>query len=470
MNTNIDPRQLRPSPQAAERDTSTELCPPCRPDTGDALRLAAELAIQKASQNLDAASGSSESIPRSPGVPADKMEPLLIEMRSFRGAFWNKLLEFPCVLAERLETLSLLEGGKLRYQQHVFCAVSAERTRSNILSAVRAVQKKLDGARAANGGTLSSELAIEVLQSVPMPPEVALKTASDLIRKAERLTDLAKLSDSASTHVERELERRRLEHELGGTAEVVARKIQEMVSLRAPYLLIREHVFLAHRRLAFLVVQREYRRSPFIDDVTQVAQAGLIKAIERFDFSRGSCFSTGAYWAIRHEIQTFCRHELGIVHIPANVVSQLKQIRHEISFVRSDERKAEFAKQLSLPMEVFEALLKISRPMVAMDASDKHGRAARDSLPDRSCHEDFQADTRLVARSVIEKGLATLSRQQEEVLRRRFGLGDAAPETLEAIAKTLKVTKERVRQIESTALSELGLNSYLNQFYQENLL
>lgn len=470
MKTNIDPRQHRSSPPATERDTTTELYPPCRPDTGAALRLAAELAIQKASQNPDAAIGSSESIPCPPRVSADKMELLLKEMRSFRGAFWNKLLEFPCVLAERLETLSLLEGGKLRYQQHVFCAVSADRSRSKILSAVRAVQKKLDAARAANGGILPTELAIEALQNIPMPPEVALKTAADLIRKAARLADLAKLSASAPNHVEGDLERQRLVHELGGTAEVVARKIQEMAALRAPYLLIREHVFLAHRRLAFSVVQREYRRSPFIDDVTQVAQAGLIKAIERFDFSRGSCFSTAAYWAIRHEVQNFCRHELGIVHIPANVVSQLRRIRNEVSVVRSDERKAELAKQLSLPMDTLEALIKVSRPMVAIDARDSDGRAPRDSLPDRNSQEFVTTDILRDARLVIEKGLASLSPNQGEVLRRRFGIGDAAPETLEAIAKTLKLTKERVRQIEAAALSKLGLRSYLSQFYQENLL
>jgi len=332
------------------------------------------------------------------------------------------------------------------------------------------VQKKLDAARAANGGILPTELAIEALQNIPMPPEVALKTASDLIRKAERLTDLTRSSDSSPSHVEGDLERQQLVHELGSTAEVAARKIQELVALRAPYLLIREHVFLAHQRLAFSVVQREYRRSPFIDDVTQVAQAGLIKAIERFDFSRGSCFSTAAYWTIRHEVQNYCRHELGIVHIPANVVSQMRRIRNEVSVVRSDERKAELAKQLSLPMETLEALIKISRPMVAIDARNSDGRAPRDCLPERNSQEIVTTDMLRDARLVIEKGLASLSPNQEEVLRRRFGIGDAAPETLEAIAKTLKLTKERVRQIESAALSKLGLRRYLSRFYQENLL
>ncbi len=214
-------------------------------------------------------------------------------------------------------------------------------------------------------------------------------------------------------------------------------------------------------RLAVHIARRYGNRGIPMSDLIQDANVGLIKAVERFDPTRGFRFSTYAYWWISEEVKRCMKRGTRLVHTPENVVDEIRQLqRASLQLHQSLGRvpsQTELAQEIEAsPSRVGElralaiAELSVDSPL-STDVDVTLGdslRATEAYAPDRDMAERDR-------RRTLSALLSHLSDREREVLSRRFGVGLPEPETLQIISDDLGISRERVRQIEKTALRKL---------------
>lgn len=223
----------------------------------------------------------------------------------------------------------------------------------------------------------------------------------------------------------------------------------------------RRKLIQSNLRLAVHIARRYGQHGIAMSDLIQDANVGLIKAVERFDPTRGFRFSTYAYWWISEEVKRCLQRGTRLVHTPENVVDEIRQM-HKLSLKMHQSlgrtpSQSELAREMEAsPSRIGELRALATRelstdtPLVedgsvtlgdSLDAGDtvtpEHPMSARDS------------------RRALQSMLGELSDREQDILSRRFGLGLPEPETLQVISDDLGISRERVRQIEKTALRKL---------------
>ena len=214
-------------------------------------------------------------------------------------------------------------------------------------------------------------------------------------------------------------------------------------------------------RLAVHIARRYSNRGIPMTDVIQDANVGLIKAVERFDPTKGFKFSTYAYWWISEEVKRCMKRGTRLVHTPENVVDEIRSLQKaSLALHQSLGRmpsQSELAEEIEAsPSRVGELrALAIAELSVDSPLSSEVDITLGDSL---SADEEFAPDHSMVDRDrkrTLLALLAELNEREQEVLSRRFGLNLPEPETLQIISENLGISRERVRQIEKGALKKL---------------
>ena len=276
--------------------------------------------------------------------------------------------------------------------------------------------------------------------------EVELARAIELGQYAHALLE-GKLSDEENAA--RRVEASRDELEL--LAELGDRAMQRFIT--------------ANLRLV-VSVARKYGRSQMpLLDLVQEGNTGLIRAVEKFDFTKGFKFSTYATWWVRQSISRGIAQQARIVRLPVHVAEQVNQVAAvrrtlERRFGREPELW-EIADELALPTEQVIDLLRLSRDHVSLDAPvEEDGDTALGDLLAREMSpgpDEVVLDAEDRAR--LDEMLSTLDERSADVVRRRYGLLDGRQARLADIAVVWGITAERVRQIERHAISKLRLTT-----------
>lgn len=223
----------------------------------------------------------------------------------------------------------------------------------------------------------------------------------------------------------------------------------------------RERLIRSNLRLAVHIARR-YSASagPTVADLIQEANVGLIKAVDRYDPSRGFRFSTYAYWWITEEVRRSLKRGLRVVHTPDHIIDEIRSLQAATLRLHNElermPRQSELARELEVtPARISEirgfAAAELSTEIPVLDTGEL-------TLGDTLAGDAESPEQRLAVRDrtrVLTRLLQHLSEREQDVLSRRFGLGRPEEETLQVISDDLGISRERVRQIEKTAIRKL---------------
>lgn len=334
-----------------------------------------------------------------------------------------------------------------------------------------------------NGGTLTYGELLEALQTQDLSPDEIDRMYDTFSKKGIEIVDDSNTEDPTDDDIDVDVDDKEEEVEIdlsvpeGVSIDDPVRMYLKEIG-RVPLLTAEEEVALAKRmqdgdelaqkrlaeanlRLVVSIAKRYVGRGMLFLDLIQEGNLGLIKAVEKFDYTKGYKFSTYATWWIRQAITRAIADQARTIRIPVHMVETINKLirvsRQLLQQLGREPAPEEIAKEMEISVERVREIMKIAQEPVSLETpiGEEEDSHLGDFIEDQDAPAPADAASFMLLKEQLEDVLDTLTPREEKVLRLRFGLDDGRARTLEEVGQNFGVTRERIRQIEAKALRKL---------------
>ncbi len=407
-----------------------------------------------------------------------------------RKLFRRKLIESDFVMDKATEILARVHRGELPFDRTVEVSVTEQRIREQIVGRLQhnlttlshlRVENKADFERLINPKTsatkrklIEQSLVVRRRKMVTMIEELGLReqkirpTMRKLEAISERMTNLSRMirelrkSNSSSQKLQSyQSELKDLMAQTLETADSLRQRISLLVDRRAAYERAMSILANGNLRLVVSIAKKYRKRGLSFLDLIQEGNAGLMRAVEKYEYLRGHKFSTYATWWIRQAITRAIADTGRTIRLPIHMSATTSMLNHASNQFLHEMGREPTAEELSLvtgvSLEDTTQVLQSSQYPTSLNRpiGDNDDGDIGDFVEDGKQIRPDDLATRELLRDKLDTVLKTLTYREREILKLRFGLGDGYPYTLEQVGIIFQVTRERVRQIEAKAFDKL---------------
>jgi len=326
---------------------------------------------------------------------------------------------------------------------------------------IKDLTRILEKARRSRLGTDRSAEIFATFKLTSSVNEEVVEKINDLIDNIERVTRILKVQKKPKDAAKLMQQKKQWARELGEPVNRVKDQLRIIKLRQSKFNKAKKLLVEANLRLVVSIAKKYINRGLSFLDLIQEGNMGLIRAVEKFEYQRGYKFSTYATWWIRQAITRSIADQARTIRIPVHMTETInKIIRVSRVFVQEYGREPaaqEIAKQMRIPVSKVKEILKISQVPISLqtpigDEGDTH---FGDFIEDKKAVSPANATLHSMLKEEITGVLQTLDDRERKILELRFGISDGSTRTLEEVGSVFKVTRERVRQIESKALRKL---------------
>jgi len=428
-------------------------------------------------------------------------------IESTRFVFRRLVLESDYAAVQAIDILDLVHGGKLPFDRTMRISTAEENAKQKVASRIPVNTATLrlllaanekDWARCEEGGLDKKELEVirERMQArrrklASLLEECCLRTAKiqPLLRKLQSISKKFK-------QIDRDLENAKkpnsnfdpddiavMEEELSGLRSLILESPEQLDARLKKIDVVFEEYDQAKRDLSggnlrlVVSIAKKYRNRglPFLD-IIQEGNTGLMRAVDKYEYRRGYKFSTYATWWIRQAITRAIADHARTIRVPVHMIETMSKLRgiqkRLLQEIGREPTLEEIAEAADMTHEETKRVMKISRHPISLDrpVGESEDSQFGDFIEDERQQAPSETATSEMLRSRINDVLKTLTYREREILKLRYGVGDGYTYTLEEVGRIFKVTRERVRQVESKAIRKLQhpvrkrrLSSFIDQ-------